>query len=168
MSKRVASYKYDIEADPSFNLRGGRLAKIFWLVLIGIGLVVISDSFGGKFAFLAAIFLVFVGSSIFKNKNRSITIGDSFVVVGSEVFFFENMESIRVCGDAGTCKLVSKDGSRETTIKRNRFSSNANKDWKISKHQEEKFKKVVGKLIKNSSSYLGEGSLVIRNFGIQA
>lgn len=91
--------------------------------------------------------------------QRELLIGPRYLVCGSSIVYYGNVDRVEIDRAAGRLTLMSEGGKR-LVLERERFPTNARKRDKIAANQAAKFNKVADKLadkVRHASSGAGTG-----------
>ena len=150
----MASYKYSGIKIPNLPLKRFLTTPFYWLIPIGVSICCVYLIKSGYLSLgVAAVCLVafFVLSVKFFITTISIMVSSNCLIFGSSVVVYENIKSITVDEDKKLFSLKRKNGKR-IIISAEKFTTNARKEWKIEANKQDKFYKVISKILDSALS----------------
>lgn len=93
-----------------------------------------------------AIFLGIVGLVALFAGSKKLFVGPRYLLCGSEIVYFANVDRVDRDEIAGTLRLSVADG-RSFVLERDKFPSNARKEDKIRRNQAAKFAKAAEQVV---------------------
>ncbi len=140
----LASYNYETGAQGSLHWRGYR--TFISVVLIGI---LTFATFPYSLAGIILIIVLVVSAS---GKNKAITIGSDFIILGDTVLWYANINSIKIDTSEQQIILIGIDDERHI-IESSNFIPETKKSFKIPAKQKKMFDKTVVKLQSKLSTW---------------
>lgn len=123
--------------------------KLVWLLLLLLACGLIVWKYGAELIVACVIAFVILGK-LFKlfGTTRTIEITPRYFICGSHVVFYENVRELSINDRLGEMRIRYNDGHylRDVVLERDKFPTNARKDFKIAANKQEKFNKVKQKL----------------------
>lgn len=143
MNKKAATYKYNVSAKSSLICYNS-LPYVILVIVIGL---IIYLAITQHILFIATLIPLWIIIFGYGKKNEAVTIDLNFMVLGSDIIWYQNIEEIDIHKHTNTMHICTKD-SQKFIISSEDFPTNARKDFKIKRNKEGKFLKVSEKIIK--------------------
>lgn len=165
MKGKLATYKYAGASSPRFAFDGlfnSPFGVVLSTAILGVIIYLCSQSntpipyFFGAMACMVFLYFFIAG------KGPGIIVSSKYFVYDTKAILYENVELILVDEAKLLFTLKHIDGS-VVHLHANKFLSNANKEWKIKKNKQEKFYKVITKIIDSALRENKTMTLAVRN-----
>jgi hypothetical protein len=152
---QLAAYKYNHYHVVQRRIRPVLLKTtvwtFVWLAVCLVGLKVtgkLSLDNPADLLFAGLAFLAIFGISVLvrSSPKKQILVGPRYLICGAEILYYANVVSGNLDSNHGVLRLATASG-QEFRLEKNRFPTNARKDFKIELNKNAKFAKVSGKIL---------------------
>ena len=146
---KLATYKYSGVNTPRFISSG--IASSAWRIplmflIVGVIAYLCATHWSPIAAIFVSIFVLIALASLFAANGPALIIASRYFVFGKKTILYKNIVSISI-DEAKWLMLLTRRNGGQITLLAEKFQSNANKEWKIKKNKQEKFIKVVTKIL---------------------